>query len=97
SRPGGVSETLRIANRVLAFSVHLPCRTITPAIVRSVHQDGYKLFAYTADRVSTWERLIECGVDAIFTNLPDRLHSFLHRCGIASNDHIRPKGQLNYS
>ena len=69
----GLRETLRLADRLNAFSVHLRCVSIRPAIVKSIRESGVRLYAYTADRTQTFKRLIAAGVDGIFTNFPDRM------------------------
>ena len=69
----GLRETLRLAERLNAFSVHLRCVSIRPAIVKSIRESGVRLYAYTADRTQTFKRLIAAGVDGIFTNFPDRM------------------------
>jgi glycerophosphoryl diester phosphodiesterase len=70
---GGLRETLRLADRLKAFSVHLRCASIRPAIVKPIRGSGMRLYAYTADRTQTFKRLIADGVDGIFTNFPDRM------------------------
>ncbi|HEY3197951.1 MAG TPA: glycerophosphodiester phosphodiesterase family protein [Nitrospirales bacterium] len=69
----GLRETLRLADRLSAFSVHLRCASIRPALVKSIRGSGVRLYAYTADRTQTFKRLIAAGVDGIFTNFPDRM------------------------
>jgi glycerophosphoryl diester phosphodiesterase len=76
-QPGGTLETLRLAERLQAFSVHLRCREVRPSIVKSIRASGVRLFAYTADKNSTLGRLIAVGVDGIFTNFPDRMLALL--------------------
>lgn len=85
-QPGGPLETLRSAARLKAFSVHLPCREIRPAVVKSAHAQGLRLFAYTADSAWIFRRLIAAGVDGIFTNVPDRLLSLL-RHAVGPNEY----------
>jgi glycerophosphoryl diester phosphodiesterase len=70
---GGLRETLRLADRLKAFSVHLRCASIRPAIVKSIRASGVRLYAYTADRTQPFKKLIAAGVDGIFTNFPDRM------------------------
>ena len=69
----GLRDTLRLADRLNAFSVHLRCASIRPAIVKSIRESGMRLYAYTTDRTQTFKRLIAAGVDGIFTNFPDRM------------------------
>ncbi len=44
----------------------------TPEVVRLAHLRSLTFFAWTADEESDMRRLVDCGVDAIITNLPDR-------------------------
>jgi glycerophosphoryl diester phosphodiesterase len=76
-QPGGVADTVRVAERLKAFSVHLPSETIRPAVVTEIQQKGLRVFAYTADRTYLLRRLIATAVNGIFTNVPDRLRSLL--------------------
>ena len=76
-QPGGIAETLRLADRLGAISVHLRCTDVRPALVKTIHAGGRKAYAYTADRVSTMRRLIGAGADGIFTNYPDRMAKLL--------------------
>ena len=69
----GLRATVRLAERLNAFSVHLRCASIRPAIVKSIRGRGVRLYAYTTDRTQTFKRLIAAGVDGIFTNFPDRM------------------------
>jgi glycerophosphoryl diester phosphodiesterase len=78
-QPSGVAGTVRVAERLKAFSVHLPSEKIRPAVVTEIQQKGLRVFAYTADRTYLLRRLIATGVDGIFTNVPDRLRSLLDR------------------
>ena len=70
---GGVQATIELAERLQAWSVHLPCRNMSLSVVRHIHDRGLLVFAYTADRPHLLRRLIDAGVDGIFTNVPHRL------------------------
>jgi glycerophosphoryl diester phosphodiesterase len=74
---GGVQATIELAERLQAWSVHLPCRTMSLSVVRHIHDRGLLVFAYTADRPHLLRRLIDAGVDGIFTNVPHRLRALI--------------------
>ena len=46
---------------------------VTPALIRCAHQRGMRIHAWTVDRVSQAQRLLQTGVDGVFTNWPDRI------------------------
>jgi len=75
---GGLQATIQLAERLQAWSVHLPCRNIGVSVVRRIHDRGLLVFAYTADSVHLLRRLIDAGVDGIFTNVPHRLRALTH-------------------
>jgi glycerophosphoryl diester phosphodiesterase len=74
---GGLHATIDLAEGLQARSVHLPCRTINASVVRRIHDRGLSVFAYTADRPHLLRRLIDAGVDGIFTNVPGRLRALI--------------------
>ncbi len=46
---------------------------VTPELVAAAHRHGLLVHPYTVDEASDMHRLIDLGVDGIFTNFPDRL------------------------
>ena len=52
---------------------------VSPAVVRAVHQRGWKLFVWTVNRAAEMQRLAAWGVDGLITNHPDRAKSCLAR------------------
>ena len=81
----GTAATLRLADRLEAWSVHLRCAEVRPALVSRIHAAGRRVLAYTADRPRTMHRLMECGIDGIFTNVPDRLAKVVNRKPLTVN------------
>jgi len=51
-----------------ADGLHLDRRHVTPDVVRSLHDAGYYVGAYTANDAQDLRRLAELGVDAVFTD-----------------------------
>jgi glycerophosphoryl diester phosphodiesterase len=76
SQRGDVSVPER-ASRLGAEAVH-PERSITSAErVRELHAGGWRVHVFTVDDERDLARLIEWGVDGIFTNAPARLRALL--------------------
>lgn len=61
--------------------VHAGGGVIGPAFVRRAHAAGLLVHVYTVDDEAAMERLIDWGVDGIFTNFPDRLAAVRERRG----------------
>jgi glycerophosphoryl diester phosphodiesterase len=74
-----LQATMRLADRLDAYSVHLRCGEARPAVIRAAHEQGRRVFAYTADRAFTMRRLIAAGIDGLFTNHPARLIRIVKR------------------
>lgn len=74
-----VESALLVADRLMAFSLHLPFRLARPALIAAVHQKGYRLYVYTVNQVTAMRRLIAGKVDGIMTDYPDRLAALLGR------------------
>lgn len=52
---------------------------VTTAAVDSAHAAGLAVIPWTANRPEDWTRLIECGVDAIITDDPEKLLRFVRQ------------------
>jgi glycerophosphoryl diester phosphodiesterase len=48
---------------------------VTADLCTAAHQRGLKVYTWTVDKESTMRELMECGVDGIMTNYPERLHA----------------------
>jgi glycerophosphoryl diester phosphodiesterase len=78
---------LNSAAPVLQLPVAYPFRgrmvtVLTPALVRAVHRSGKRVQIWTVDDSQTMERLIELGVDGIFTDRIDVLKDVLLQRGL---------------
>ena len=70
----------RLQSAVTVEGLGLSRRLITsPAIVRRIHQRGWKLFVWTVNRDEEMRRLARWGVDGLITDHPDRAKSCLAR------------------
>jgi glycerophosphoryl diester phosphodiesterase len=65
------------ARRVGAEALHPELALVTPELVRAAHDAGLAVNVYTVDAPGELARLIDLGVDGIFTNHPDRLRKLL--------------------
>ncbi len=54
-------------------SLHCNAKSITPSLVEEVHAAGYRLLAWTVNRLPTARRLFRAGVDGIFTDDPAKM------------------------
>jgi len=55
---------------------------LTPALIEAVHRAGKKVQIWTVDDSETMERLIDTGVDGIFTDRIDTLKEVLVNRGL---------------
>lgn len=70
-------EILRQAIPLCPFSLNLPLARVDRDIIQKGHNAGFKIFVYTVNHRDAMRRLIQWGVDGIFTNFPDRLKTQL--------------------
>jgi glycerophosphoryl diester phosphodiesterase len=61
------------AARLRAVSLNIPSKRATQEITAQAHQEGLEVHLYTVNEASEMARLVEMGVDGLFTNYPDRL------------------------
>lgn len=59
-------------------------RITTPGLVRAAHRRGKQVHVWTVDDRVTIERLVDLGVDGIFTDRPDTLKTVLVDRGLWS-------------
>ena len=62
---------------------------LTPALVRAAHRAGKQVHIWTVDDSETMERLIDLGVDGIFTDRIDTLKDVLTGAGCGLNHRSR--------
>jgi glycerophosphoryl diester phosphodiesterase len=69
----------------MPLSIAVPSRQlnlVTPALVDAVHRAGKKVQIWTVDDSETMERLIDAGIDGIFTDRIDTLKDVLIKRGL---------------
>ncbi|MBI5042800.1 MAG: glycerophosphodiester phosphodiesterase [Nitrospirae bacterium] len=70
-------KALKEAIDLKAYSFHASNKILSKEIVDKVHKKGMRLFVYTINDGNEMRRVIELGVDGIFTDFPDRLADIL--------------------
>jgi glycerophosphoryl diester phosphodiesterase len=58
-----------------AYAINPRWDMVTPDLCEAAHQAGFKVFTWTVDADARMRALIECGVDGIMTNYPERLRT----------------------
>lgn len=61
------------ANELQCYSVHLNQNLLNAARVQEIKTNGFDLYAYTVNRKRLARKLLDWGVDAIFSDYPDLL------------------------
>ena len=69
----GDPEPAEVMDAVGANGFNLSRREVTAEIVEQCHATGRPVAVYTVNRKRTMRGLIELGVNALFTDHPDRL------------------------
>jgi len=76
---GSIQQLIRKVEVLSAFSLNLPVRLLTPALVQEAHRRKLQVYAYTINQVRLMNYYLIMGVDGIFTNFPGRLAQLLER------------------
>lgn len=66
-----------VCNQIEAIAVNPWRGDVTQEMVDEAHQRGLKVLVYTVNEKEEMKKLVEWGVDGIFTNFPDRLTAVL--------------------
>ena len=67
------ARALERAARVGAEAVNPHVSLVDRGFVEAAHGAGLRVYPYTANERGEMLRLLDCGVDGIITNFPDRL------------------------
>lgn len=68
-------DTIALAQQIGAYSIHLKFRNLRADDVTVVHENGFKVFAYTVNDSNDLLAMYSLGVDGVFTDYPDRVLS----------------------
>ena len=71
------ADMLDKARTLNAFSLHLNMKITHQALVEAAHREGLKVYVYTVNTAKDITKMIQMGVDGVFTNYPDRVFSAL--------------------
>ncbi len=74
-------EAIQRAGALGAEALNLHFVQVDAGLVARAHDAGLAVNVYTVDAPDEMRRLIDLGVEGIFTNLPDRLHALLDESG----------------
>ncbi len=61
------------AEKLRAYSVHQCLRFINRRLIKDAHRRGLKVFVYTVNQTEDIEKMIDIGVDGLFSDYPDRV------------------------
>ncbi len=78
---GDYDEALARATQLAAYSIHAPFEDVSAERVAAAHARGLKVFVYTVDAPAAIDQCRRAGVDAIFSDFPDRALAVLHQHG----------------
>lgn len=67
------NDLFDFVEEVAAYSIHIPLKKFSADLMNEARQRGLKVFVWTADSPADIRRLVDVGVDGIFSNFPDRL------------------------
>ena len=78
----GPRDFVDLAREAKATIVSPQYRLVTAAKVKAAHAAGLEVVPWTANTPADWDKLIEAGVDAIITDDPAELISYLKRLSL---------------
>jgi glycerophosphoryl diester phosphodiesterase len=70
-------RALERARAVGSESIHPWLGLADPALIEAAHADGLGILVYTVDELGDMRRLLDAGVDGLFTNYPARLRALV--------------------
>ncbi|MBI5037096.1 MAG: glycerophosphodiester phosphodiesterase [Candidatus Kerfeldbacteria bacterium] len=65
-------EPTTYARSMRAYSINPDKKSVTEELVSTAHQAGLKVFTYTVNEPTDYDRVTGCRVDGIFTDFPER-------------------------
>lgn len=61
------------AQALHAWSVNFDVKDISPDLVNQAHELGYRVLTYTVNEEAEIRRVLDCGVDGVFSDYPERV------------------------
>lgn len=61
-----------VATGLTAWSINLDVSLVSQKVVDEAHANDFRVLVYTVNKLSDMQKMIDLGVDGIFTNYPDR-------------------------
>jgi glycerophosphoryl diester phosphodiesterase len=74
-------RTLERARAVDAEAINPHFAIAEPGLIEGAHAEGFAVYVYTVDEEEAMRRLLDRGVDGLFTNRPDRMRALLEGRG----------------
>jgi glycerophosphoryl diester phosphodiesterase len=71
-------QPLERARAVAAEAINPSILLATPALIDAAHAEGLAVYIFTVDAEDDMRRLLDLGVDGMFTNFPARLRALLN-------------------
>lgn len=68
------NKAIKKAVALKVYSFHVSDKILSEEMIAKAHKKGMRLFVYTINDADKMEKVIELGIDGIFTDFPDRLH-----------------------
>ena len=62
-----------LAQKLDASSVNIPLAAAKAETIRNIHAENLEVWVYTVNKISDFQQLKMQGVDAVFTNFPEKL------------------------
>jgi len=66
----------KFADKLSAYSVNPSIEFVSEEFVQDAHQRGLKVFVYTVNHPDDIKRMHILGVDGVFSNFPERVHTY---------------------
>lgn len=68
-----MDEAIALAKELNAVAVNPWFKTLTQEKVNQIQDEGFKVYTYTVNEPEDLQKMVDFGVDGIFTNYPDRI------------------------
>ncbi len=82
-----------ISNGVPVESFHVYHRMLSRKYITNLHQQNYRVYAWTVDKERHFRRMLKIGVDGIITNHPEVYYRLIQGDGIEKGVVVQEKGE----